>query len=197
MSDENEVTLSEAARLLGYKGSYITQLKNDGRLVLTADGKRVKLAESASLIQATRDPSKQVVADRHAAGRAAAKSVESSPPTQSRDAAADTQGENGHIGNTYQAARAVKERYLAMSAKREYEMSIGRLMDADDVKSFVADAVVTLRTRLESLPDVLAPQLVAISDEAIARTMIAEAIEHALEECATAFRQASKDTANE
>lgn len=197
MSDENEVTLSEAARLLGYKGSYITQLKNDGRLVLTADGKRVKLAESASLIQATRDPSKQGVADRHAAGRAAAKLVDSPPPQQLKEPAADTQGENGRIGNTYQAARAVKERYLAMSAKREYEMSIGRLMDADDVKSFVADAVVTLRTRLESLPDVLAPQLVAISDEAIARTMIAEAIEHALEECATAFRQASKDTTDE
>ncbi len=196
MSSENEVTLSEAARLLGYKGSYITQLKKDGRLVLTADGKRVKMAESAALIQATRDPSKQGVADRHAAARATTTERATTTPEEP-SAPPEPPQESARIGNTYQASRAVKERYLAMSAKREYEMSIGRLMDADDVKSFVADAVVTLRTRLESLPDVLAPQLVAISDEAIARTMIAEAIEHALEECATAFRQASKDTTDE
>jgi hypothetical protein len=187
---------SDFARHVGMKPSYITQLKKEGRLVLTDDGKAVRVAESVQRINETRDPSKQGVADRHAVGRAT-QPVDSSPPPQSKEAAADPQGDNGRIGNTYQAARAVKERYLAMSAKREYEIAIGRLMDADDVKSFVADAIVTLRTRLESLPDVLAPQLVAISDEAIARTMIAESIEHALEECATAFRQASKETANE
>jgi len=187
---------ADFARHVGMKPSYITQLKKEGRLVLTDDGKAVRVVESVQRINETRDPSKQGVADRHAATRATT-TERATPTPEEPSAPPEPPQESARIGNTYQAARAVKERYLAMSAKRDYEIAIGRLMDADDVKRFVADAVVTLRTRLESLPDVLAPQLAAVSDENIARTLIAEGIEHALEECATAFRQASKDTADE
>ena len=62
------------ARLIGERSpSYITQLKGEGRLVLTDDGKRVRVQESIALIKATADPAKAGVAARHAANRTTAK----------------------------------------------------------------------------------------------------------------------------
>ena len=52
-SDENVVSKSEFARLNGWSKAYVTKLKDEGRLVLTDDGKQVKVAESLALIQET------------------------------------------------------------------------------------------------------------------------------------------------
>src|SRR5690606_36563118 len=59
------------ARRCGWKASFVTELKDAGRLVLTPDGRRVLVAESLRLIEDTRDPSKAGVAARHAAARGA------------------------------------------------------------------------------------------------------------------------------
>lgn len=181
-----EMTLSEFARHLGKKGSWVTQLKLAGRLVLTDDGKRVRVAESVARIEATRDPAMQGVADHHAAQRAT-KAAASAPTPP--DAPLGTE----KIGNTYQAARAVKEQYLARAAKRDYELSIGKLLQADDVRRAIAAAATTLRARLETLPDTLGPQLAGITDEQQARAILTEAIEHALCELAREFSSITKE----
>lgn len=186
MTAPAEMTLSEFARHLGKKGSWVTQLKQAGRLVLTDDGKRVRVAESVARIEATRDPAMQGVADHHAAQRAA-KAAASTPTPP--DAPLGTE----KIGNTYQAARAVKEQYLARAAKRDYELSIGKLLPADDVRHALAAAATTLRARLEALPDTLAPQLAPITDEHQTRATLAEAIEHALAELAREFSQIAQE----
>jgi hypothetical protein len=48
-----ELSKSEFAALNGWAKSYVSKLGNDGRLVLTADGKRVLVAESLARIAAT------------------------------------------------------------------------------------------------------------------------------------------------
>lgn len=91
----------------------------------------------------------------------------------------------------YHRHRSERERYAALAAKRDYEASIGALVRADDVASAAGAAVTLLRTRLEALPDMIAPCMVAVSEQQ-ARALIAEQVEHALEELARQFAQIAK-----
>lgn len=179
---------------LGCRPSYVTELRKSGRLVLTDDGKRVRVAESLERIQATRNPARDDVGQRHAEAReakAAAGPHEGHAEQKQADVAAAESADK--IGNTYQAARAVKERYLAMSAKRDYEVSIGNLLPAGDVRHAIAAAVTTLRTDLENLPDSLAPGLAAETDEARVRLILADEIEHILGNLAARFEKIAKE----
>jgi hypothetical protein len=182
-STEETASLAGFARLLGVKPSAVTALKQAGRLVMTDDGKRVRIDASRLRIAETADPSKGGVAARHAAERAAkvgeAPAESSTPEGEGQEDDAGTPG--------YQASRAKREHYAALAAARDYEVSIGKLLDAAEVTQAVAQAATTLRTQLEALPDILAPQLAAIADEAQVRATLAEAIEHALEETSRQF----------
>ncbi|MEO7773588.1 MAG: terminase small subunit, partial [Steroidobacteraceae bacterium] len=62
MTAPETATFSQFAVIAGYKPGYITALRKDGRLVLTEDGKRVKVAESIQLIKDTKDPARIAVA---------------------------------------------------------------------------------------------------------------------------------------
>ncbi len=168
-------SLADFARRLNYKKSYITQLKQDGRLVLTADGKRVVVDASIELLKQTSDPSRNTVADRHAEAR-----------ERSSDQPAPTAEEN-RIGSSYQASRAVKERFLALTAKRDYDISMGKLVDAEHVRHSITSAVITLRQRLELLPDTMASELAAEREEIKVRAILGDAIEVALDDLAREF----------
>lgn len=178
--------LREFASLAGFKPSYITQLKKDGRLVMTEDGK-VQVAESLARIEETKSPEKAAVAARHAAARQAA-AQEATHDPQAPPAPAAPQ-DDPRVGNSYQAARAVREKYLAMEAKRAYEHAIGKLLEAAHVEAALADAVTTLRTQLEGLPDILASDLAAEPDEARCRALITDAVEQQLHELARQFQR--------
>jgi hypothetical protein len=192
------VTLKAFARILDRSPSYITELKAAGRLVLTDDGK-VDVDASLALIKATADPAKDGVRARHAASREGSGAV-APPAAPERDEAPDSTPQTyppagDRIGSTYQASRAVRERYLAMEAKRAYEVAIGKLLDAGEVQTVVASATTSLRTALENLPTRLAPELAAITDEAKTRGLLAEAIANVLADLSRQFdalsRQAS------
>ena len=174
---------AEFARLLGYRRSYVTGLKAAGRLVLAADG-RVQVAESIARIEATRDPSKQAVADRHAAARDAAHAAQEPAPAQ---LAPSPSHSSEQIGSSYQAARAVKERYLALDAKRAYEEAFGQLLRADHVRATIVGIITALRGRIEALPDLIAAQVAAELDESRCRALIAEYVEQVLTDSAVAL----------
>lgn len=180
----NLMTPSAFAKHLGYKPHYGTQLKNDGRLVMAPDGKHVLVAESKEKLAATRDPSKQGVADRHAAARADAYQDQGDQDDEprTRPAPADTA-----VGSSYQQARAVKEKFLALEAKRAYEVAIGQLRDGREVEHLASTAMAELRIRLENLATTLAPEVAAISDEARVRATLQEQFAHALESASHHF----------
>lgn len=186
----------EFARVLGCKPGYVTQLRHAGRLVLTDDGKRVRVAESLRRIEATRDPSKAGVAARHAAERAA--KAEAAPaPVQAPPAAPDSAPDGwpvpvGSHADRRAKALADKEEQLAEKARRENLVEMGRLLPADEVEAALLDAGTTLRTSLENLPDTLAPELAAAKDEARVRVILGEAIEHVLGEIARHFNTIAK-----
>ena len=189
---ENLATVGEFARLAGYKPSYISQLKADGRLVLAEDGRKICVAESLALIQQTRDPSKAAVAARHAASRAASAMPTAASEPDLADEPEETPEPSNSGGSEYQKNRAMREGYLALSAKRDYEQSMGNLLDAAAVESVVAAAVNQFRAALEALPDLLAPQVIAAVDEPAAKNLIAEAIEYRLHELERQFKAVAK-----
>ncbi len=182
----------EFAAHAGFKPGYVTELRHAGRLVLTDDGKRVRVAESLALIAETRDPAKAGVSARHAAGRASQLPVMAQP--------SDVQGDDeiappavfldpveGSHARRKAKALADKEEALARKALRDEQVELGQLLVAEDVEHSLRDAVVTLRSALENLPATLAPQLAALSDEARIRVALSDAFEHMLEELARKF----------
>lgn len=161
----NLMTLPEWAAWMGWSSAGMAyQARKEDRVVMAPDGKRVLAAESKARYLATADPAKAAVADRHAAGRV--------------QAAATPGGDK--IGNSYQTARAVKERYLALEAKRAYEVNIGALRDATEVEHLATTAGAELRQRLENLAPVLAPILAQMTDEAAIRAALQDQFADAL-----------------
>lgn len=186
MTTPTTMSVPEFSEHIGCKRHYGYQLKSEGRLVMAPDGKKVLVAESIARIAATRDPAKQGVADRHAAGRAAAEASSAEPDEDDRPAHAPT-GAGGNTGNSYQQARAVKERYLALEAKRAYEVAIGQLRDGREVEALAASAMTELRLRLENLASTLAPVLAAQTDEVQIRANLQDNFAHALESASQHF----------
>lgn len=176
MTDPATLTQKAFADHIGCRPSYVTKLKQDGRLVIGDDG-LVRVAESIARIEATRDPAKRAVAERHAAERGAALVAAEAPPPPPEDPAI--------LANPdYQAARAKREHYAAEREEMRYRQEAGELLVAVEVEGEVASILTELRTRLEALPDTLGPQLAPITDEQQVRTRLAEEIEMALGEVA-------------
>jgi hypothetical protein len=186
MAADRLVKFSALAQHLGVARSYVTELRHAGRLALSDDGRRCWLHASVQRIEATRDPAQDVTRARHAEARATAPESAQAHADPTPSATAPTAAA-GDVGGSYQAARAVKERYLALEAKRAYEQATGKLVAAEDVRHALANAATTLRVRLETLPGSLAAQLAAARDEARIRALLADEVEALLAELSRSF----------
>lgn len=184
------MTQTEFARHLGVQKSYVTALKQAGRLVFAENG-RVDVAASIASIEATRSPDKQGVADRHAQARGAALPLagESSPGLDE----GEEEGADAATGNPdYQRARARKEEANASRAEIALLKESGSLYEAAEVDSAAADAGVTFRSTLEGMGAMLAPLLAGISDEHEIRRTIDDYVQHALGELSHRLAHAGK-----
>lgn len=151
------VTQADLARHLGVSRSYITALKAADRLVLADDGQGIDLEASLARIEATRDPQRADVAERHASARAgtllaASQAQAARPPPDPPDP---------EDANSYQAARALKEKYAAKTARMEYERAIGQLIERQAVEDAIEDVMTLVRQQLEQMPNRVSPQLIA------------------------------------
>lgn len=190
--EEGTASRKQFARILGERSpSYVTQLEAEGRLVLTADNKRVRVAESLALLRETADPAKAGVVARHAAARAAGDGEV--PMVEEGDGPAPT-GDSVTDGHARRRAKALADKAEtdAKAAERDYQLSLGGLLRADEVEQVVRSAVVTFRGALENLQNTLAPQVATITDEAQARALFASEFEHALGELSRKFLTLSK-----
>lgn len=166
------VTQSEFAKRMGFAKSYVTALKHAGRLVMTPDGKLVEVEASQARIAATADPQRDDVAARHA----------------QRREAPQTEPANDKIGSSYQAARAVKEKYAALNAKLEYEKASGDLIPKADVDFVLNDYGATLRSMMETMADRLAPIIHPLQTMEETHAALSEAAEDVLREMSETMR---------
>lgn len=190
MSDRAQSLMSfaEFARHAGFKPSYVTQLKREGRLVLSDDGKAVKVAESLARIEETRDPSKAAVAARHAAARASAAQVgadtaapPASPPSDDDELDAGLQ-----VRHDYQAARAKREHLAAETAELEYRKVCGDLIEVSALQPVLAGAAATLCAALERIEHDIVPVLIGLDEEAM-RLQVREYIDKIRADLAEGF----------
>ncbi len=156
------VTQAEFARILGQAKSYVTKLKQQGRLVMNDDGTLVNVAASRAKIADSADPNRDDVKQRFAAERA------SETPSD-------------RVSSTYQKSRAIKEQYAAMTAKMDYEIAIGKLIPKSEVEDVVQDLATLFRQGLENMPHRIAAELVG-RDVGGIRAVLKEAVIDQLKE---------------
>lgn len=188
MTQPETLTPRQLAERLGFKPHYGNQLAKEGRFVLAPDGKHVLVQESIARFHATKDPSKQGVADRHAAGRAAAAPAQAEPP---QDADEDDAGGDAPMYD-FHNAKAKREHWAAEREHAAFRKEAGELMERGDVVAAFADAGATLRGRLEAWASVLPPQL-AGRDEAAIRATIADQVEQLLRDLSEKFNRMAKE----
>ena len=168
------MTQAEFARHINRERSYITELKQAGRLVFNKSGK-VLVEESQALILETEDPAKQPVAERHEEER------------QAKSQNGDEKNEESR--GSYQKSRAIKEQYAAMQAKMEYEKGVGQLLEVSAVKTAVMDGDAIIRNRLESMPDTLSPLLAVENDEQKIRALLIDHLEWLLGDLSNSLKK--------
>ncbi|WP_153164298.1 hypothetical protein [Stenotrophomonas nematodicola] len=200
MAFEDDVTVSgkELAALIGCRPSYIVELNKKGRLVPVSEGKGYLRDASLALYGQTRDPSYAAVAARHAQARGAALGgavdVEDG---DEEDADGEQDGGGGSAAPATPDAKrkakalADKAEIDAKAAARDYEVSMGKLLDAGQVEHVLAEAATAIRVELERMADTLAPQLAATTDESRCRELVWNEVSHALEEMSRGFRVAA------
>lgn len=128
MTDSNFLSKSAFAARIGRSPSYITWLKDNGRLVLSPDGKLVDVLATEAKIQETADPAKAAVAARHEENRierdvrAHIQPSADTPAVQPADHAPSG-------GPNFQRSKAHREFYLAGLAETEFYKVRGSLVD--------------------------------------------------------------------
>ncbi|TWR92124.1 terminase small subunit [Pseudomonas saxonica] len=193
MTDPIFLSKSAFAAHIGKAPSYITWLKDNNRLVLSDDGKRVNVDATVALIRDTADPSKAAVAARHQADRVQ-RDVTSqlSPLVESTPSMAALQPAIGPAGKQpdFQKARAHREYYLAQLAEAEFHKVQGSQVELEAVKTGAFNAGRLLRDQLLGMPPQLAPELAAMTDPWEIERRLTAAIRASLED---AERMSSAD----
>lgn len=193
MSDTpNTATLREFCDAHGWKPSYGHQLKREGRLVLHTDGKTVLVAESTARIAATRDPSKQGVADMHAATRAkrAPKPEPMPPEVEPPPAESDDADQSGVQLYDFQNSKAKREHWAAEREHASFRKEAGELIELTEHIAAMANIGAMVRSKLEAWAGMLPPQLVG-RDEAAMRAVLASNVEAVLNEITAQARAAA------
>lgn len=196
MSHPETLSLSDFARHINCKRNYVSQLKRENRLVLTADDK-VLVAQSIKRIASTRDPSKAGVAERHAQARGGQALTGHEPADlqhgQAIEAIPVMATDPGRLYD-YQDAKAKREHWAAERERAAFLKEAGDLMDKGEVIAAFAHAGATLRGKLEAWSATLPPQLEGRDEQAI-RTLLAEQVEMLLGDLSQVFSQQAAETA--
>jgi hypothetical protein len=196
---------SEFARRLGVAPSYVTKLAQEGRIVVV-DG-QVEAEASLARMEATKDPNRDDVRQRHAKARDAKRLAEGSGPAggpvaggiaaregsasgagEKTAGRADSDGREGdgdgaEAGPVIQAAEVFRK---ARTAKMHFEsrravIRVARLQDrlADmaAIRKCAGNDGASLRSLLENLPDQAAPRLAPVRDTTKAAAIVGELLD--------------------
>ncbi len=174
---EKFLTKSEFAASQGWRPSYVTKLKDQGRLVMSEDGKKVDVAATLAKLKETSDPSKVGVQKRHADER-----NEKDVGQHTRSSAPD-EPDSASYG-AFQTARARREHYLAQQAELEYKRMCGDLVERAPVEAAAEKTGRMLRDTMLGLPTKVAPQLIAVTDPWEIEQLLRSAIRTALDDIA-------------
>lgn len=98
-------------------------------------------------------------------------------------------GSASSASQTYAKARAMREAYLAQVAKLTYEEKIGKLVDADTVRTQTFETARVVRDAILNIPNRIAHELASETDPLNVQTLLTTELTKALEELANAGRR--------
>lgn len=157
------VSQAEFAALMGWSRPYVSKLKKQNRLVMDGAGK-VLVEETKALLEASADPSKAAVAERHQQERVE-KHVGTHVAPDAPDAPALPPASAGADGSyNYQTSRAQREHYLAELAKSEALKAAGSLAETAAVEAAAFAIGRLTRDLVLGLPKQISADLAAITD---------------------------------
>ena len=185
-------TQAEFARLVNRKPGYISQLKTAGVLVMTGDGRRVRVRESLDALEANRNPSFDGVAARHEAERRAkaAAAAQPAPPVPVEEDEEDGGLSVTEANRLLKIASAREKQIDVELAEMKLRRERGDLLHAADVRAACAAAATEARHGFERMVEALAPRLAATSDEHRIRELLHDDIAHTLDAFARALSSA-------
>lgn len=138
----------------------MTKLKEQGRLVLSPDGKLVDVKSTLERLNRTSDPSKDHVRDIHASTRS-----ERDVGRHTRPDAPDESGEPGASSDPkYWDNKTRREGALAALAELELAKKAGILVERDRVQSVAFAAGRMLRDAMLNIPTQISPIIAAMTD---------------------------------
>jgi hypothetical protein len=180
-------TLSESqsafAERMGLNKSFVTRLKQAGRLVLTQTG-QVDVEASIARIDATRG-TRYDVEYRNAQSRnpqlfpdvATAPTRFSAPDNADRDSAPVSALDLDEIGRRTRHAQMLEREAVARMREREDLELAGDLVRRQAVSHALTTAVGVILNAAETLPDRVTPLLIDVSDSARIRALLRDEIE--------------------
>jgi hypothetical protein len=170
---------SAFARRLGVAPSYVTKLAQAGRLIVI-DG-QIEVETSLTLIEATKDPNRDDVRQRHAQarderrqGRPAAVPPASEPKRPAKEAPQPAAQPMLKAASAFREARADQMHWQARKAEIQLAVTQGKLVDMAVIRQCAENDGAMLRNLLENLPDLAAPRLAAVRDPARAARILNE-----------------------
>lgn len=167
----------------GWSPSYITKLKNQGKLVLDPTGKLVDVPATFAKLKETADPTKQGVRDHHAEQRLDRDVTQHVRHDAPFDVPEPPSGaEDPSDNENYWKAKARREATLADLAEIELAKARGDLVELQSVRRGLTEASRLLRDMILAVPNRIAGQVVACADAAAAQRLMREELRQALEQ---------------
>lgn len=179
-------TQAAFAKRIGRAKSWITQLKQAGRLVMTEDGK-VEVEASLARIEATESPDAHHTARAraHAEERGRAAGLPDAPPEEPKKPTETLEA----VGLRLKIAEADKREHEAEIARMERERIAGHLVAREVVDFVLADYAATLRSAMETRADRLAPIVYPLQTLEDIHAALADADEEVLRQMAETMKR--------
>ena len=192
MTEPLYLSKSAFAARIGKAPSTITWLKDNGRLVMAPDGKRVDVYATESLIKETADPSKVGVVARHDRERLAKDGFTTNPGISHPLLQAAPHASFPDAGATpdFHKARARKEHFASLSVEADFYKDQGVLVESAVVDRAAFDTGRLLRDLLMTMPTQIAPELAAMTDPWLVEKHLLASLRRTLED---AERMSSAD----
>lgn len=160
---------SAFARRLGVAPSYVTKLTQAGRLIVI-DG-QIEVESSLTLIEATKDPNRDDVRQRHARarderrqGRPVVVPSAGEPKRPTKEAPQPAAQPMLKAASAFREAQAERMSYQARIAQMRVARLQGKLASMADIRKIGAAQGAMIRTMLENLPDQIAPRCAPVRD---------------------------------
>lgn len=163
----NEMTQAEFARYKGVSKAMVTRWKQEGRLIMTADGKRILVNESNQKLKDTASPAGYTNSI-HAAAKKN-KPLDPAPEipfTELKKQVNESQLDldTTNADDLFKNSRALKEKSAALQAAAEHEKFVGNLIGRDDVDKIIFERARQFRDGLMACSRRIAPEIAGNSD---------------------------------